>query len=220
MNLWVSDEFKQPGKPMDRGKVLSAEDLERLGGNFARYRDVDGDGIPYRTLPGTPHANAAYFTRGTGHSDKATYCETPEVWAGNLDRLNLKFETARKELPAPVIEKVAGAEIGIIAYGSSDPAAREAVSLLGKQQGTACSYLRLRALPVHQDAYEFIARHKRVYVVDQNRDAQMASIMRAEQPLLAAKMLSVRHYDGTTLDAQTIIDQILRQEAAQQEGME
>ena len=217
MNLWMGDEFEQPANPIARGKVLSAEDLERLGG-FARYCDVDGDGIPYRTLPGTKHPKAAYFTRGTGHSDRATYSEKPAEWQGNLDRLARKFETVRKELPAPVLHAQAGALFGILAYGSSDPAATEASDLLTERYGMAADYLRVRALPAHAAVYEYIERHERVYLVDQNRDGQMASILRSERPDLAAKIRSVLHYDGTNIDAQTIVDQILAQETGLQKG--
>ncbi len=219
MNLWMGDEFKQPAQPIERGKVLTAEDLDRVG-EFARYRDVDNDGIPYRTLPGTKNPKAAYFTRGTGHTDRATYSEKPAVWQGNLDRLTRKFETARKELPEPVLHQVPKAKFGIIAYGSSDPAAYEAGHLLTKRHGAGAEYLRIRALPAHAAVYEFIERHPRVYVVDQNRDAQMASILRAERPDLAAKIRSVCHYNGTSLDAQTIIDQILAQETGLRKGIQ
>lgn len=212
MNLWDSPEFEQPTKPQDRGKVLSAEDLDKIQ-EFARYRDVDGDGIPFRTLPGTNHPKAAYFTRGTGHNDAAKYCEKPAIWAGNLDRLVRKFETAAKELPAPIIETCEGARVGVLAYGSSDQACGEARFLLGEQHGLKAAYLRLRALPVHPEAWAWMESLDRIYVVDQNRDAQVASILRAERPELAGKIRSVRHYDGTTLDAQTVVDQIMAQEA-------
>lgn len=220
MNLWMGDEFEQPTKPIDRGKVLTAEDLERLGGEFGRYRDVDGDGIPYRTLPGTRHPKAAYFTRGTGHTDKATYCETPQVWQGNLDRLTRKFETARRELPAPILHTMEKADFGILAYGSSDLATAEASFLLGQKHGLGGEYMRLRALPAHPSVREFIEKHPRVYLVDQNRDAQVASILRAEWPEVAGKIRSILHYDGTAIDAQSIVDQIMAQETGRQEGME
>ena len=138
MNLWLSERFEYPKGPLKRGKVLTAEDLERLGG-FGRYKDVDGDGVCYRTLPGTEHPMAAYFTRGTGHNELSGYSERPEDWKGNLDRLGLKFETARGVLPEPLIEKVPGARVGLLAYGSSHWAAVEARDLLA--EGRAGGFL-------------------------------------------------------------------------------
>jgi 2-oxoglutarate ferredoxin oxidoreductase subunit alpha len=207
MNLWMSDPFDQPAKPIDRGKVLNAKQLEELSG-FKRYGDVDGDGIPYRTLPGTDHPKAAYFTRGTGHTDRATYSEKPEDWQENIDRLTRKFETARRELPAPIVHRMKGAEFGVVAYGTSDAAVREALHILHDEHGLAVDYLRMRALPAHADVKRFIEEHKYVYVVDQSRDAQMAFILRGEWPELAPRMRSVRHYNGMSIDAETIVNQI------------
>src|SRR5205823_13992637 len=116
MNNWMADPFPYPEKPIERGKVLSAEDLEKLGG-FARYKDLDGDGVGYRTLPGTNHPAAAYFTRGSGHNEKGQYSERPDDYQNNLDRLNRKFDTARAFAPKPVMEVDRAAEIGIIAFG-------------------------------------------------------------------------------------------------------
>ena len=124
MNNWMSEPFEYPEKPLDRGKVLTAEDLKRLGG-FARYKDVDGDGIPYRTLPGTDHPLAAYFTRGSGHNERALYTEKPDDYQNLMERLNRKFETARTLVPAPVIVQTGKSKIGLIAYGTSDFAVAE-----------------------------------------------------------------------------------------------
>jgi 2-oxoglutarate ferredoxin oxidoreductase subunit alpha len=215
MNLWVSDPFDAPPTPIDRGKVLDAEALERAG-EFARYRDVDGDGVPYRTLPGTPHRNAAYFTRGTGHTDRATYSEKPDDWQANMDRLARKFESIREALPAPVLKKATrpGSRVGVIAYGSSDPAVLEAIHLLDNEHNLPLDYLRVRALPAHDQVYAFIERHERVYLVEQNRDAQMAGILRAERPGLADRIVSLLHYNGMALDAGTVVDQIVTGESA------
>src|SRR5439155_10084108 len=173
MNNWMAYGFDYPSKPMARGKVLSAEDLDRLGG-FARYKDVDGDGIGYRTLPGTQHPLAAYFARGTGHDENALYTERADVWEHNLQRLRRKHDTARKLVPAPITDTVNGAKFGIIAYGSSDPGVVEARDLLN-DEGLTTSYQRLRALPLSDATYDFIAQHDHVYVVENNFDGQMAS---------------------------------------------
>ena len=142
--------------------MLSAEELaqfkdEHNGQRWGRYLDVDGDGIPYRTLPGTPTPQAAYFTRGTGHTEYATYSERPEVWEHNLKRLRRKFETARNLVPAPIVDEVAGAEIGIISLGSNDAAIVEARARLANA-GIKTSYLRLRALPLNEDVRDFVGQ--------------------------------------------------------------
>jgi 2-oxoglutarate ferredoxin oxidoreductase subunit alpha len=210
MNLWMTEPFNYPEKPLNRGKVLNAEDLERLGG-FARYRDVDGDGIAYRTLPGTDHPLAAYFTRGTGHTDKATYSERPDDWEKNLDRLFRKHNTARKFVPAPVVENVTNAAFGIISYGTNDPGVVEARAQLAAK-GVNSSYLRVRALPFADSVQEFIEAHNHVYVVENNFDGQMAMLLRMEYPELATKIYSVAKCDGLPLTARWISSTILEQE--------
>jgi len=207
MNNWMADPFAYPTKPISRGKVLNAEDLERLGG-FERYKDVDGDGIPYRTLPGTDHPAAAYFTRGSGHSEKATYTEKPEDYKNLMDRLEKKFNTARQFVPAPIVETVKGATLGIIAFGSSDFAVQESRDQL-KAADVPTSYLRVRALPFTKELKAFVEAHEHVYVVDQNRDAQLRELVRTELPELAGKIQSIRHYDGLPLHAQFVTDAIL-----------
>ncbi len=211
MNNWMSAPFAPLTKPIDRGKVLSDEDLARVG-EFARYKDIDGDGICYRTLPGSRHEKAAYFTRGTGHTDAATYSEKPEDWKRNLDRLVRKFDTARTLLPKPIIKTSPGATIGIIAYGSSDPAVEEARYALEHEEGRKTDYLRLRGLPIDTEVRDFIGSHRVVYVVEQNRDAQCASILRLECPDRATTIKSVLHYNGFPIDARSIVEGILSQE--------
>jgi 2-oxoglutarate ferredoxin oxidoreductase subunit alpha len=211
MNSWMADPFPPLTKPIDRGKVLDAAALEKVT-EFGRYKDVDGDGIPYRTLPGTDHPRAAYFTRGTGHTERATYSEKPQDWKGNLDRLVRKFDTARKILPKPVIDTMPGASIGLIAYGSSDPGVREARAMLAKK-GVPTDYLRLRALPIGDEVREFIQSHRVVYVVEQNRDAQATSILRLEMPERATAIRALLHYTGLPLDAQSVVDGVTEQEA-------
>lgn len=211
MNSWMSDPFKPIEAPIRRGKVLTAADLDRVG-EFARYKDVDGDGIPYRTLPGTDHPLAAYFTRGTGHTESATYSEKPKDWKNNIDRLTRKFDTARKLMPRPVLDTMPGSEVGIIAYGSSDPAIQEARYLLTHDHALSTDYLRLRALPIDDDVREFIASHRVTYVVEQNRDAQCASILALDCPTLVPKMKSILHYSGLPIDATGVVEQILSKE--------
>ncbi|MCS7041454.1 MAG: 2-oxoacid:acceptor oxidoreductase subunit alpha [Bryobacteraceae bacterium] len=212
MNLWMSDPLPYPDKPMQRGKVLTAEDLERLGG-FARYRDVDGDGVGWRTLPGTPHPKAAYFTRGTGHTEQATYSEKPEDWIRNIDRIARKFETLRKHLPPPAQFLAAGARIGLVGAGTSRYAMEESRDQLSREAGIEASWMRLTAYPFPPELEAFIEQHERVYVIDQNRDAQLLGLMRLDLPAhCIAKLRSVRYYGGLPLDARTVTEQILAQE--------
>jgi 2-oxoglutarate ferredoxin oxidoreductase subunit alpha len=213
MNNWMADPFPYPAKPLARGKVLSLEDIKRLGG-FARYKDVDGDGIGYRTLPGTPHPAAGYFTRGSGHNEKAIYSERPNDYVHNLDRLARKFETARRKAPMPVIQEGKAHEIGIISYGTSHWAVLESLDQLRQEHDIEAGYCRLRAYPFHPQVCDFIRRHQRVYVVEQNRDAQMRSLLKLDLPADGVKKLrSVLHYDGLPLDARSVSGQILSQEA-------
>ena len=211
MNNWMADPLEYPDKPIARGKVLSAADLERIG-KFERYRDVDDDGIPYRTLPGTEHPLAPYFTRGSGHNEKAGYSEKPEDYKNNMDRLRRKYETARTRVPAPVVESDPNAEIGIIAFGSSHWAILEARDQLRQEQNIPTAYLRIRALPFNDDLRDFVKRMKRVYVVEQNRDGQMCDLIRLNVWRDCNKVRSVRHYTGFPIDARTITDEILTQE--------
>ena len=210
MNVWMSDPFHYPEKPWDRGKVLTAEDLERLG-KFERYRDVDGDGIPYRTLPGTDHPAAGYFTRGSGHDEAAKYTENAATYARGMDRLSKKYETARTFVPAPKIERTAGAEIGIVAFGSSHWAVLEARDRMSAE-GLKTSYLLLKALPFTKEIRPFLASVDRVYVVEQNRDGQMASLLKMDYPDLATKIRSILYYTGLPLDAQTVVEGVKQQE--------
>ena len=212
MNNWMADPFPYPEKPMARGKVLNAEDIERLG-QFERYRDVDGDGVGYRTLPGTNHPLAGYFTRGSGHNEKAAYTERPSDYVHNMDRLARKFEAARQRVPAPVLQEAGKAEAGIIAYGSSHWAVLETLDQLKQEHDLEASYCRVRAFPFHPQVKDFVRRHRRVYVVDQNRDAQMHQLLRLELDAEDVKKLrSVRHYNGLPIDARSVTDSIVAQE--------
>ncbi|MCC6154375.1 MAG: 2-oxoacid:acceptor oxidoreductase subunit alpha, partial [Candidatus Hydrogenedentes bacterium] len=208
MNKWLSDNFEYPSKPISRGKVLSKEDLSQ-NGTFARYKDVDGDGIPYRTVPGTDHPGAAFFTRGTGHTETAAYSEKAEAWQKNIDRLARKFDTARETVPQPIVENESGAEIGIIAYGSTDAAVTETRHILEHEHGVKTAYLRLRALPVGKTVQEFCGSYKKILIVEQNRDAQVAGILKSEYPELAPRFTSILHYNGLPIDADTLVGKIL-----------
>jgi 2-oxoglutarate ferredoxin oxidoreductase subunit alpha len=215
LNLWPTQPFEYPDKPLDRGKVLSAEDLTRLQGTWKRYADVDGDGVCYRTLPGTHHPEAAYFTRGTGHNEAAAYSERPEDWTANLLRLAKKHDYARTIMPAPVVQLVDGADVGLIAFGTNDPAVQEARDLLNAA-GIVSSYLRLRALPLESRLSEFIAQHKRLYVVESNLDGQMRSLIQLHTPVNADRVVSIAKCDGLPLTAHWICEAILKKEAKEQ----
>jgi 2-oxoglutarate/2-oxoacid ferredoxin oxidoreductase subunit alpha len=212
MNNWMSEPFDYPEKPIDRGKVLTAEDLKRLG-EFARYKDVDGDAIPYRTLPGTDHPKAAYFTRGSGHNEKALYTERPEDYQNLMERLNRKFETARTLVPHPIVVQTGKSKIGIIAFGTSDFAVVESRDQLKKEYGVETDYLRIRAFPFTSEVHEFIGAHDRVYIVEQNRDAQMLSLLKLDLPAEdAVKLRSIRHFNGLPIDARSVTDEFVLQE--------
>lgn len=210
MNLHEAEAWKVPSRPFDRGKILDHEALDRVA-NFARYGDADGDGIGARTLPGTAHAKAAYFARGTGHNDQAQYSEDPEVFKQNMDRLSRKWETAKTLVPTPVEESVNGAEVGIIAFGSSDAAVPELRAML-EREGLKSGYLRIRAFPFTTAVGEFLSRHSRVYVVEQNRDGQMRSLLANEYPQFAARLRSSLRYDGWPLAAVETAGNILERE--------
>jgi 2-oxoglutarate ferredoxin oxidoreductase subunit alpha len=212
MNNWMSDPFEYPTEPIKRGKVLSKEDLDRLGG-FARYKDVDGDGVGYRTLPGIDHPQGAWFARGSGHNEKGQYSERPDDYKNNLDRLRHKFERAREVVSKPEVVKNDGHDIGIIAYGTSHHALVEALAQLQSDHGVKVDYLRLKAYPFTTEVHDFIATHKRVYVVDQNRDGQMFNLLKLDIPAEdVVRLRSVRHYNGLPIDARSVTDDIIAQE--------
>jgi len=214
MNTWMSEPFEYPEKPISRGKVLNAEQLQELGG-FARYKDVDGDGIPYRTLPGTDHPGAAYFTRGSGHNEKALYSERPEDYENNMLRLARKFETAKALVPKPKIEGTGTAKVGVIAFGTSHWAVIESRDELERVNEIATDYLRIRAFPFTQEIHDFVAQHDRVYVVEQNRDAQLLNLLKIDlDPVETVKLHSVLHFNGLPIDARSVTSAIVTQEGA------
>lgn len=212
MNNWMADPFTYPEKPQVRGKVLTAEDLNRLGG-FARYRDVDGDGIPYRTLPGTNHPAAGYFTRGTGHNDAAAYSEREDDFISNMDRLTRKFEGLPNHLPPDEVAINPRARVGLLCCGTSRYAMDESQDQLAQEKGLETSRIRVLAFPFGAAVEEFIDRHDRVYVIDQNRDGQLLGLLKLRLSVeRVAKLRSVRYYGGLPLDARTVTDSIAAQE--------
>ena len=212
MNNWMSDPFVYPEKPLDRGKVLTAEDLNRLG-SFARYRDVDGDAIGWRTLPGTNHPKASYFTRGSGHNDAAGYTEKPDEYVAVMERLSRKFENARKLVPAPLAVRDGSSKIGFLAFGTTDFALRESMDQIRDEYGQSVDYMRIRAYPFAHEIHDFVASHERVYVVEQDRDAQLASLLKLDLPAdMAVKLRSILHYNGLPIDARTITEEFATKE--------
>jgi 2-oxoglutarate/2-oxoacid ferredoxin oxidoreductase subunit alpha len=210
MNTWMADTFRYPDRPLDRGKRLTPEKLREIG-DWGRYKDVDGDGIPYRTVAGD--GLPSYFCRGSGHNDRGQYSERPADYVANIDRIDRKFQEARRLMPAPVVDLVDAARIGIIGYGTSHWGIAESRDQLRDEAGIDTSYLRLRAFPFTADLQAFIAAHDRVYVVEQNRDGQMAALIALDiDASLVPRVRSVRHYDGLPLDARTVTDAILTQE--------
>jgi 2-oxoglutarate ferredoxin oxidoreductase subunit alpha len=210
MNNWMSDAFTYPTEPINRGKVLTAAKLKELG-DWGRYKDVDGDGVAYRTIPGD--GLPPYFTRGSGHNAKGQYSERPDDYVENMDRLARKFETARGQVPKPVVQSNPNAKIGFIAFGTSHFATEESRDQLREETKVETSYFRLRAFPFNEELAAFVDAHERVYVIEQNRDAQMRQLMKMEMtPERQAKLRSVLHYNGLPIDARSITDDVLAQE--------
>ena len=212
MNNWMSEPFQYPDKPLDRGKVLTKEELDKAG-SFARYRDVDGDGIGWRTLPGTMHPKAAYFTRGSGHNDAAGYTEKPDEYQAIMDKLTRKFEDARKLVPAPIAVKNGSSRVGFLAFGTTDFALRESIDQIKKEYGKDVDYMRIRAYPFAHEIHDFVASHERVYVVEQDRDAQLASLLKLDLPAeQVVKLRSILHYNGLPIDARTVTEEFATKE--------
>jgi 2-oxoglutarate ferredoxin oxidoreductase subunit alpha len=209
MNQWMSKPFEYPNTPLDRGKILTEKDIEELKGNWGRYLDKDGDGIPYRTLPGNKHPMSAYFTRGTGHDEYAKYTEEASVFQRVMERLKKKHETAKQYVPAPIVHETRGAEVGIIAFGSTGSAVEEARAQLAAA-GLKSSVMRVRALPFNKTAEKFIQKYERIIVVEMNRDGQMYQLLCMEFPMLAPKIKSAAFQDGLPASAKWIREGILK----------
>jgi len=213
MNQWMTEPFKYPDVPMDRGKILWEKDLEGLKEQWGRYQDKDNDGIPYRTLPGNRNPNAAYFTRGTGHDSSAKYTEDSATWETNMLRIKKKYETIKEYLPKPVLEAAEGAQAGIIAFGSAVPAVQEARALLAKENDFHADLLRVRALPFADEVKAYIEKHDKVYIVEMNRDGQLYQQLLIAMPEFAHKLISVAYSDGMPPTARRVMKEILAKEA-------
>ncbi len=194
-------------RPYDRGKVLNSRELEKIA-EFGRYNDVDGDGVPYRTLPGAHPTLGAYFTRGTSRDRYARYTEDPAPYVDNMERLARKFETARRLVPPPVVRASgAPASVGIVHYGSTAAALDEALALLA-EAGIEADALRIRAFPLAPEIAEFVRGREHVFVVEQNRDAQMRTLMASDLSLDPMKLVSILHYGGAPITARFIADAV------------
>ena len=211
MNLWMTKAFEYPDKPIDRGKILWEEDFESFGKEWGRYLDVDGDGIPYRTVMGNSHKKAAYFARGTGHDEYGNYSEDPEVWRRNLDRIKLKIENAKEVLPEPIVRENKGARIGLIGMGSTEPAILEAQDKL-LEKGIGADFMRIRALPLSNKVKDFIKSHDRNYVIELNRDGQLHEILNIDYCDQSDRLISLSYIDGLPMPADYIIRSVSEKE--------
>jgi 2-oxoglutarate/2-oxoacid ferredoxin oxidoreductase subunit alpha len=207
MNDWMCPSLKWDDayKP-DRGKVLAKEQIEQLD-KFYRYLDKDGDGIPYRTLPGV-HPKGAYFTRGSGHTQYGGYTEDATEYQIVVDRLKRKFDTAKRLVPSAVVENRGGHDVGIISLGSCDGAVREALDIL-ERRGVNVDYMRLRAFPFGEEVEEFLASHSKLFVVEQNRDAQLRSLLTLETAVEKSKLHSILYYAGLPMSSTIVVEGVL-----------
>ena len=208
MNDWTTPELKwDDSREYDRGKVLSKADLENLD-TYGRYLDVDGDGIPYRTYPGTHPNKGAYFTRGTSHDENARYTEDGKVNAKNLSRLLKKYQTASELVPRPEFKQGSNlSSIGVIYFGSTEASMNEALDLL-QQEGIVLDAMRLRAFPFNLEVWEFIEDHDLLFIVEQNRDGQMRTLIMAEGGIVPDKLVSILCFDGSPITADFIFNKI------------
>jgi len=211
MNIWMADPLQYPDKEIDRGKVLWEDDLEKFAKKkqkeWSRYLDVDGDGIPYRTIPGNLNSKAPFFTRGTSHDPCAGYSESPEDWEENLIRIKKKFETAKLISPQPEMID-SGNELAIISYGSTDMPVKEAIVLLGNES-IKTDYMRIRSLPFSCEVEKFVETHQRIIIIENNRDGQMKQLLCVNFPEHAAKFISLAHSNGLSLCAHWIVEKVL-----------
>jgi 2-oxoglutarate/2-oxoacid ferredoxin oxidoreductase subunit alpha len=210
MNDWISKDFDYPDKKIDRGKIIWEDDLQKLissGIKWGRYLDIDNDGIPYRTIPGNIHPKASYFARGTGHDEFAHYSEDPVLWEKNLNRLKKKYESAKDFVPQVIHYRNKNNMIGLISYGSTDMAVKEAVEILSEQE-LEVDYLRVRAIPFNNSFSDYLKSHDQIFIIEGNRDGQMKDIISMRFPIYAIKLISIAHIDGLSLSAEWIVKKI------------
>lgn len=211
MNIWMSEKLRYPDQKMKRGKVLWEKELDKFIKDkdqmWGRYKDFDGDGIPYRTVPGNLNKNAAYFTRGTGHDEYANYCENAQDWENNLLRLKKKCEKAKELIPGPEIRTQPGSRTGLISYGSSNMPVLEAMDML-QRENQKVDYLRLKALPFTKETEEFLKNHDSIFVIEANRDGQMKDLLCMRFPEYAARVVSIARCNGLSLSAEWIVREI------------
>ena len=206
MNDWMIKDLEWDDKfKPDRGKVLSSEELEEME-NYYRYLDVDGDGVPYRTIPGT-NPKGSYFTRGSGHNRFGGYTEDASEYQDVVDRLLVKWETAKTLVPKPAVSFSKNNDIGIISIGSCDDAIREARDIM-KKQGQKMNYLRVKAFPFTKEVQKFLDAHKTIFVIEQNRDGQLAKLLISEIEVDAKKIKSIRLYNGIPIFPKDVVEKI------------
>lgn len=210
MNTWVTEKFEYPNTPIDRGKLIWEEELEKIE-DWGRYKDIDGDGIPYRTVMGNQSPKSAYFTRGTGHDVYGNYNEDPKNWFDMLHRIEKKLNGAIDKLPKPITIMGNNAKIGIIGMGSTDDAIKEAQAILAKE-GIETDYMRIRALPSSSEVHDFINNHERNYVLELNRDGQLKEILMLEHSELSEKLISLTDIGGLPMTAVWAVENILAAE--------
>jgi 2-oxoglutarate/2-oxoacid ferredoxin oxidoreductase subunit alpha len=216
MNEWVVEPFAWDDRKIhDRGKVLDAETLDNFkelkGREWGRYQDIDGDAIPYRTLPGTHPTKGAFFTRGTSHDENARYTEDGRIHARVIDRIRRKFDTAAGLVPKPEVAiRDKASRTGLIYFGANTPAVREALDLL-EREGLKVNALRLKAFPFSSEVAQFCAAHERIFVVEQNRDAQMRSLLMTEADIPGAKLIPTLNYDGMPMTAAFVRGAVLKE---------
>lgn len=210
MNPWMTPKFQYPDTGIDRGKVLWEEDLQKFidqKGHWGRYEDVDGDGIPYRTVPGNLHPMSGHFTRGTSHAEDTGYSEDPVVWERTFERIKKKIEVGKKYLPEAVEDNDDEASVGIISSGSAHFAVDEARDLL-KKKGIRTNYLRIRSLPMGEEVGRFLEKNQKTFVVELNRDGQLHQLLKIDYPQYSSKMVLAAHMDGLPLTAQWVHDRV------------
>ncbi len=214
MNSWMTPKFDYPDKPMDRGKILWEDELqemlEKFQDEFGRYKDFDGDGIPYRTLIGNKNPRAAYFTRGTGHDEYAKYTEDPVIWEESLQRIKRKLENGVKYLPEPIIQS-SGNKDGIICLGSTMFPVEESIDLL-KEENMNFDFMRIRSIPFHDSVVEFIENHESLFIIEMNRDGQLKQLLTIKVPQQSHKFRKITKVDGFPLAAKWIINEIKKVE--------